>query len=243
MRLQNRILATAITASMSAPVALQAGEDWNEHGSMTDTKTRTSASESNGESMDRYGDHQTSPYGAPDDSWISISGTVGDVDRNEFELQYGDGSVTVEMADGDRDADAYKLLQGDKVRVMGRVDDDFLETTTIDAMSVQVDKLDTTFYADEATERRMNQGMTQPITTSETIVNGRVITVGADDFVIDTGMSNLTVDVDNLAADPLDDQGFLQIDTGDRVSVTGDMTPAFFERRQLDADVVVELSS
>ena len=86
-------------------------------------------------------------------------------------LDYGDGS-TVEMDDGDRDADAYKLLEGDKVRVMGRVDDDFLETTAIDAMSVQVDKLDTTFYADPRDEGTLSLAVTAPIAISETIVNG-----------------------------------------------------------------------
>ena len=37
------------------------------------------------------------------------------------------------MDDGDRDADAYKLLPGDEVNVIGKVDDDLFQTTTIDA--------------------------------------------------------------------------------------------------------------
>ncbi|NKI33830.1 hypothetical protein HFP89_01460 [Wenzhouxiangella sp. XN79A] len=211
----------------------------NKHSAMN----TTNPSRDSGTQAQRYGEQQTSPYGAPDNSWISISGTVVDVARDQFELDYGDGVVTVEMDDGDRDADAYSLLTGDKVRVMGRVDDDLFETTTIDAMSVQVDKLGTTFYADPNDQEALSVAVTVPITVSETVVNGRVISVDQDDFMIDTGMAHLTVDVSDLASNPLDDRGFLRIDVGDRVSVTGDMTREFFEGRQLDADVIVELSN
>ena len=75
-----------------------------------------------------------SPYTQPDDSWISLS-------------------VTVEMDDGDRDADAYKLLPGDKVNVVGKIDDNLFELISIEASSVYVEKLGTTFYASPATKR------------------------------------------------------------------------------------------
>ena len=41
-----------------------------------------------------------------------------------------------------------------------------------------------------------------------------VVSATPDDFILDTGMANLRVDVDDLASDPLDDRGFLQIDVG-----------------------------
>ncbi|MDX1380313.1 MAG: hypothetical protein R3233_04290, partial [Xanthomonadales bacterium] len=66
---------------------------------------------------------EPNPYVKADDTWISISGTVDVVHPNSFVLDYGDGMVKVEMDDGDRDADAYKLLKGDKVTVSGRIDD------------------------------------------------------------------------------------------------------------------------
>ena len=65
------------------------------------------------------------PYAKPDNSWISIHGTVTSVSADEFELDYGDGLISVEMDDGDRDADGYKLVKGDEVRVSGTIDDDF----------------------------------------------------------------------------------------------------------------------
>ena len=47
------------------------------------------------------------PCMKPDDTWITINGTVEDVTRDAFKLDYGSGMVMVEMDDGDRDADAY----------------------------------------------------------------------------------------------------------------------------------------
>ena len=244
MRLQTNLLATAIATALATSVAAPvAAIDDHEKTSSSTTVSEADRHASTSMGTSRYGEQKTSPYGAPDGSWISISGTVAEVERDEFEVDYGDGVVSVEMDDGDRDADAYKLLEGDKVRAMGRIDDDFLETTSIEAMSVQVDKLDTTFYADPRDEETLGLAVTVPITVSETTVNGRVISMTEDDFMLDTGMANLRVDIDDLASNPLDDDGFLQIDRGDRVSVTGDMTSEFFEGRQLDADVIVELSS
>lgn len=46
---------------------------------------------------------------------------------------YGNGSITVEMDDGDRDADAYSLDEGDNVTVYGMIDDDLFESATIEA--------------------------------------------------------------------------------------------------------------
>ena len=40
---------------------------------------------------------EKSPYMQPDDTWISLSGTVTSVSRDSFTLDYGKGVVTVEM--------------------------------------------------------------------------------------------------------------------------------------------------
>ncbi|WP_256363626.1 hypothetical protein [Thiohalocapsa sp. ML1] len=40
------------------------------------------------------------------------------------------------MNDGDRDADAYRLLPGDHVGIAGRIDNGLLQATTLDAASV-----------------------------------------------------------------------------------------------------------
>ena len=181
------------------------------------------------------------PYMQPDDTWISLSGTVDSVTTDSFTLDYGEGIVTVEMDDGDRDADAYKLVEGDKVTVTGKVDDDFYETTTIEAGSVYVENLGTWFYASAVDEEDTFVTVTSPIVVGETVVQGIVTEVRGEEFVIDTGLRQLTVEVEEMLYNPLDDEGYQKIEVGDRVSVTGTMDSDLFEGRELVAETVVTL--
>jgi hypothetical protein len=184
------------------------------------------------------------PYQQADDTWISISGTVKAVSPDAFSLNYGDGAVLVEMDDGDRDADAYKLMEGDKVTVNGMIDDDFYEATTIEAASVYVEKLDTYFYASPADEEDADLTIwyTVPVVPGETVVQGTVTQVNDEDFVVNTGLRSVTVDTGELGYDPLDDEGYQKIEPGDLVRVTGEMEDNFFERKKLEADSIVTLA-
>ncbi|MBK5931463.1 hypothetical protein CCR82_13290 [Halochromatium salexigens] len=166
---------------------------------------------------------------------------VESVSADTFSLDYGDGSVTVEMDDGDRDADAYKLIPGDKVNVVGMVDDDLFEMTTIEASSVYVEKLGTTFYASAMDEDDVRISVTTPVVISETLVQGTVDSVGDDQFTVDTGADKLVVQTEGLGYDPLDDEGYQKVEVGDRVSVTGNIDAAFFGGLEFAADSIVIL--
>lgn len=150
------------------------------------------------------------------------------------------------MDDWDWDADAYKLLPGDRVTVYGEVDDDLFETTTIEASSVYVEGLGTHFYASAADEEDALEPTYTgvPVIVSSTTIRGTVIDVDElqDEFTVDAGINEITVDVDEMLYDPLDDEGYQKIEEGDRVSVTGQMETEFFEGRELTADSVVTLS-
>ena len=186
------------------------------------------------------------PMTQPDDSWISVSGTVERVTNDAFLLDYGEGSMTVEMDDGDRDADGYKLVSGDKVTVNGRIDDDLFEARTLEASSVYVENIDTYFYASAVDEEDINNvivTVSTPVVVSAITVQGRVTEVSADEFVVDTGLRQVRVEVEEMAYNPLDDQGYQKIEVGDRVSVTGQIDNDLFEGRELVADSVVTLSS
>ncbi len=187
------------------------------------------------------------PKTAPDDSWISVSGTVTDVDPNSFVLDYGEDTITVEMDDGDRDADAYKLVFGDKVTVSGRIDDDLFETRTIEAGSVYVENLNTTFYAspvdDEDYRVYTSPTISYPVYVSETVVEGTITGIAGDEeFVLYTGGDGIMVETDALPYDPLDDEGYQQLDIGDRVRVRGWMDNDFLEGRELVARSIVTLA-
>jgi len=184
------------------------------------------------------------PRAMPDESWISLGGTVEAVSADSFVLDYGTARITVEMDDGDRDADAYKLLVGDQVTVNGRIDDDFFEATTIEASSVHVKKLDTYFYASSLDEESDGPFIAPtPLPPYETIVQGTVTAVADDELTLDTGLRMVTVEVDRLGYDPLDDDGYQRIDVGDRVNVAGAIDDDFFAGREIVARSVVKVQS
>lgn len=185
------------------------------------------------------------PYTQPDNSWISISGTVASPTADTFLLDYGDGVVSVEMDDWDQYGDAYGIMDGDKVTVYGRVDDDLWESTSIEAASVYVEDLNTYFYANSADEESTAVWtITTPIVLSRTHIRGVVTSVSPDDneFTIDNGFRKMTVETDRMTYNPLDDIGFQQVDVGDRVSASGTINNEFFDGRVLEADTVVTLS-
>jgi uncharacterized protein YdeI (BOF family) len=182
------------------------------------------------------------PYAAENNTWISLSGQVEAVQPDRFQLDYGDGIVAVEMDDGDRDADAYKLMPGDRVTVNGRVDDDFFEKTTIEAGSVYVENIGTYFFASSVDEEDSFVSVSTPVIVSTAVVQGEVTAVGEDTFVIDSGPRNITIAVDELGYDPLDDEGYQRIDIGDRVSVTGTIEGDLREGRMVQARSVLTLA-
>lgn len=185
------------------------------------------------------------PYVQPDGTWISISGTVQEVWPDSFSLDYGEGLVTVEMDDGDRDADAYKLALGDRVTVNGMVDDDFFETTTIEAASVYVENIGTEFYSSAVDEEDLFVRYSTPILVTETVLQGIVTKVepGQSEFLLFTGSDEIRVEVESMAYDPLDNKGYQKVEVGDLVRVTGNIDDGLFQGREFEADSIITLSS
>lgn len=181
------------------------------------------------------------PYNKPDDSWISISGTVVNPTASTFLLDYGEGLITVEMDDWDWYGEATGLIDGDQVTVYGDIDDDLYEVASIEASSVWVEDLNTFFYANDADEEDSLYAFVPPVDLTKTIVRGTVTSVTGREFTIDTGAQQLTVDTIFMSYNPLDDKGYQQIDKGDFVSVTGDMTLDFLNNRELEADLILTL--
>lgn len=185
------------------------------------------------------------PYWEPNNSWISISGTVEEVKANQFLLNYGNGKVTVEMDDGDRDADAYKLLKGDKVTVTGFIDRDLFEKTKVEAGSVYVENIGTTFYAsamDEEDPYFTYFSIYHPVSLSTSYLYGTVTSVDDKSFTLDTGMDKFKVNVKGMSFNPLDEKGYVRIEKGDRVSVQGALDENFFKNREFNATTMVSFS-
>jgi len=181
------------------------------------------------------------PASRPDNSWISISGSVKDVATNSFNLDFGDGVIMVEMDDGDRDAKGYQLLPGDKVTVTGKIDDDFFEKASIKASSVYLEKLGTYFFAAKADKGSLYVIEKIPVIVADTVVQGVVTEVEDHEFKLDTAVRTLTVDVGKMPYNPLDDEGYLKIRPGNVVRVTGRIDKGLFLGRELIANHVTKI--
>lgn len=183
-----------------------------------------------------------SPYLAPDGSWITLSGKVTSTTADTFMLDYGKGLVTVEMDDWDWFEENGEVLPGDKVTVYGEVDDDTFEGAKIEASSVYVESLGTYFYASASDEETFNDLDVAPtIDVGQMIVTGTVSSVNGSEFTIDSGIQEMTVDTALMPYDPMDDEGYQQIEEGDLVSVTGDVEDDTFESSEIMADTIVTL--
>jgi uncharacterized protein YdeI (BOF family) len=191
-------------------------------------------------------DDAVNPRMQPDGSWVSIGGTVTSAGTQSFMLDYGDGMITVEMDDWDAWGDAWPISSGDQVTVYGAVDDDLYEAATIEASSVYVENLNTYFYASAADEEAFDAFyMMSPVEVGSMTLVGTVEEVSPEvgEFVIDSETRQVSVDVDPLLYDPLDDQGFQQIEVGDRVSVTGIVDYEMLDGHEFDATQVVTLDT
>lgn len=167
------------------------------------------------------------PYHKKDDTWISISGNAVKVENDSFILDYGKGLITVEM-DGLK---WYKIdfgvIEGDRVIVHGKIDNDTFETASIEAGSVYDSKLGQFFYAspgDEEADKSSGYWVLFPeddIHTDEIVVQGTVTSVRGSKFTIDTGTRSVTVNTTKMPYNPLDDKGYQVIKKGDYVRVRG----------------------
>lgn len=201
-------------------------------------------------------------------SYISLEGTVESVSPNSFVLSYSeDGDdVLVEMDDGDRDADAYRLLPGDRVTVYGVMDRDLFESRKIEASTVYVDKLNTFFSASAVDEEDYLPILTIVTTASGSDmdgdsdasanasagaagatpdpilwVQGEVSNVQDGSFDLAMGERDINVTVAGLSDNPLDDEGYRKIQNGDVVSVLGNIDSGFFNDGELVAESVVKV--
>lgn len=185
-----------------------------------------------------------SPYLAPDGSWITLSGSVTSTTADTFMLDYGNGLVLVEMDDWDWYEESGEVLPGDKVTVYGEVDDDTFESAKIEASSVYVENLGTYFYASARDEENFNDLDLAPgIDIGNLVITGTVTDVSGAEFSIDSGAQEMTVDTALMSYNPMDDEGFQQIETGDLVTVVGDMEADTFEATELMADSIVTLDN
>lgn len=78
------------------------------------------------------------PKSVDDGTFMMLKGTVLEAGAERFKLDYGGGTITIEMDDRDWFLEGKNIAEGDEVVVWGKVDDDTYQTATIEAWSVYV---------------------------------------------------------------------------------------------------------
>lgn len=186
------------------------------------------------------------PYLHPDNSWISLRGTVVEVDEQSFTLDYGRNTVEVEMDNWNWFTATGEALEGDRVIVYGEIDADTFEQSTIEASSLYVESMGTYFYEASVAGKKGIQAVETmpqtPMDVGDTVVTGTVTSTGASEFTLNSGSKKITVDTSAMIYNPLDDKGYQQIDKGAQVTVTGVMESDLMQTRQLVADSVITLT-
>jgi uncharacterized protein YdeI (BOF family) len=191
-----------------------------------------------------------------DNSNVVLSGTVAGVNQDEFVLNYGSGTVTVEMDDWDFFKDkARALVPGETVTVTGHIDDDLFEGREVEADTVYVHDRFTYYYQDTNTDLPVQafNNRTMPNNGTNAMgpgigdgswisATGLIENVNGQEFTLNTGHGAIKVDTDSLGYNPMNDEGFRRLTAGDRVYVSGVIDDDFFEQREIKADSVVKLS-
>lgn len=185
------------------------------------------------------------PYYYSNRDPILITGKVISNSGDVFQLDYGTGAVIVELDDWDSlHNEADKLLNGETVTVSGKIDNDLFEKHSIEAGTVYVHDRNIFYYGSEIDEEGPANLYSYSFNAPEGSLisaSGSVKNISGREFTLDTGFGDITVDTDKMIYNPLDDEGFQQIDAGDRVSVSGILDDGFFEGRHIEADNIISL--
>lgn len=181
--------------------------------------------------------------------FVTLSGKVTNVKANSFTLNSEGKEIPVEMDDYNAwVADGFKLINGDRVVVTGKVDKDFLEKKKVEAGSVYVKNIDTFFFASSDDEEDMSYVPSTYRYVSSlpegalVDMQGTITAVSGREFTIDTGVRKVKVDTEKLGYNPMDKTGFTKLNVGDRVRVSGKVDDNLFEPKEVAASYVTELS-
>lgn len=181
-----------------------------------------------------------------ENAWVTLSGEIQEVHSGSFILETGDDDITVEFDDGDYDADALVFKKGDEVSVSGNVDKNLMAETTLEASSVFVHQLSTTFIADatdEESEGWLMASASVPTSIDDMTLIGTVSAVHEDTIELDTAGMTVSIDTSELPGAPFEQDGLLYIEEGDRIKVDASMDGGFFDESMVIADVIVRMNN
>ncbi len=177
-------------------------------------------------------------------TWISLTGTVTEVDSKFITVDYGEGELTVDTDTLQLDQTAFENLTDATVTVTGMLNQELLTEGRMRASSLYLENVGTAFVASNTMEHESDMLISAAgldLDKSEVTLIGNVTTLSDDAFQFGAGDAALTVEVDDLRDNPLDKDGYLVLKHGDRVKVTASIEDDFFEDYEIDAETIVRL--
>lgn len=179
----------------------------------------------------------------PNNSYVSLTGTIIEAGPDNFLLDYGEGTFLVEMDDFDDLYEGYTLKKGDEVVVYGFVDDDLYERRSLEAGSVYVRSLDTQFYASSIDEEDFPQSSPDwsRMTLPEVALTGHVASIAGDSMTLSTSQLEVQVDLSTLDQNLIDRVGHQRLSVGDQVHVIGLLSEGPLGTTEIDAESITTL--
>lgn len=181
-----------------------------------------------------------------DESRVMLNGIITEVRNDEFDLNYGEGVITVELDEwGWDDSNMAYLRSGDEVTVNGVIDDDLFEGREVKADNLYLNR-EFVYLTPEkqsnAARNNRNVNMDALEDGSYITMTGVVVEQDGAEFTLRGNGQNLRVNTEDLGYNPFDEDGLQRVQQGDRIQVYGAIDDGFFETRELEADRIISLS-
>lgn len=185
--------------------------------------------------------------GAIDRGRIAIQGIVVEGGQHSFTLLSGEARISCQMQDWDW-YENYSVLDMRRVIVFAPTDPALFRSRVVRPDGIYVADL-RTYYRNAATAAGDGQSIASHFLPTEPVgdyitVSGVVESRSQGRFVLETGGTQLTVDVHKMASsDQLARSALDGIAPGDRVTVYGDIGDRFWDDRLIEAVDVVKLET
>ena len=179
-----------------------------------------------------------SPYTQSNGSAIELSGLVTKAAASYFNLDYGPGTIKVELDDYDSYKEGNNIVVGDRVVVNGRVDADPGKTRSIEASKVYIPAIDLEVRASSVDEEDTNTKLFTETLEDGIEVNLNGIITGIDKKIVTIQSSKGRVDIH---FGKLFKQKKTTLKVGQAVKVTGIFQNRVFLKDMIFAEKVEKL--
>lgn len=179
-----------------------------------------------------------------DQSPVVLTGTVGEIRSDEFDLNYGNNTITVELDRFGWDGDETKyLIPGESVTVNGFIDDDLFEGREIEAYNIRMNDSFVYYYTSQDYPiYHYTYNTRTPLRDGAFVTaQGRVTDIAGRELTIQTSEGSVIVDTSKLDYDPFDDEGLQNIKIGDTIYTYGEVDKGFFESDEIMAEGIIEM--